>query len=452
MNPAAMPPARRPRSEGSGGNAALLRHLLNRAGQVPAGRVARQVVFIAALLIAWISLKPFQSLSDLDLANIVTGQEGLTYATFGILAATAFVLVFASHRRALLACLSPATLALAAWLCLSVVLSQDPVTSAKRLFLTAAVVVVTACLLLLPRSREELRNLLAAAALILLAACYTGLVLMPEYAIHQPRDYLEPALAGNWRGTFGHKNAAAAVMAMMLFLGVGVFRSGGRVSGAAIAIAAGVFLVGCEGKSAFALCLVVFAITASFGVVRAFPLRVLLTLGPVLLFNVLSVGTVVSDRISAMVAALPVDATFTGRTMIWRFAIEEIGKRPIAGYGFAAFWGGQTVREVSDDGNTWAGYAAHSHNGYVDTLLTLGGVGLVLTLLVFVLAPLQDHQRASADGGEATPLATMFLQIWLFGLLLSCMESFFYDRADPIWITFLFAVFGLRYLARFATR
>lgn len=452
MSRSVTPPSPLNGPHSGGDTGALFHHLLKRAGQVPTGRVARQVVFVAALLVAWISLKPFPSLSDLDLGNIVTGQEGLTYATFGILAAAAFALVFADHRRALLACLSPATLALTAWLGLSVVLSQDPVTSAKRLFLTVAVVVVTACLMLLPRSREELRNLLAAAALILLATCYAGLVLMPEYAIHQPRDYLEPALAGNWRGAFGHKNAAAAVMAMMLFLGIGVFRSGGRVSGAIIAALAGVFLVGCEGKSAIALCLVVFAITAAIGVVRAFPLRVLLALGPVLVFNVLSVGTVVSDRIAAVVAALPVDATFTGRTMIWQFAVDEISKRPIAGYGFAAFWGGQTVREVSDDGNTWAGYAAHSHNGYVDTLLTLGGVGLVLTLLVLVLAPLRDYQRAAAEGGEATPLATMFLQIWLFGLLLSCMESFFYDRADPIWVTFLFAVFGLRYLARFATR
>jgi hypothetical protein len=29
------------------------------------------------------------------------------------------------------------------------------------------------------------------------------------------------------------------------------------------------------------------------------------------------------------------------------------------------------------------------------------------------------------------------------------MESFFLDRADPLWFTFLLAVFGLHYLARF---
>ena len=43
----------------------------------------------------------------------------------------------------------------------------------------------------------------------------------------------------------------------------------------------------------------------------------------------------------------------------------------------------------------------------------------------------------------------VLLRIWLFGLYLSSLESFFLDRADPLWFTFLMAVFGLHYLARF---
>ena len=46
----------------------------------------------------------------------------------------------------------------------------------------------------------------------------------------------------------------------------------------------------------------------------------------------------------------------------------------------------------------------------------------------------------------------VFLRIWLFGLYLSSMESFFLDRADPLWFTFLVAMFGLHYLARFRAR
>jgi len=41
------------------------------------------------------------------------------------------------------------------------------------------------------------------------------------------------------------------------------------------------------------------------------------------------------------------------------------------------------------------------------------------------------------------------MRLWLFGIYLSSMESFLLDRADPIWFTFLVAVFGLHYISRF---
>lgn len=437
---------------GTGGATGTLGHLRGIVADLSALRLLRQAVFLAALLLTWISLKPFPDLARLDVGDLVTGQEVLTYATFGLLALAGLLLVVRDHGRALASLVSPMHLLLAGWLGLSVILSQDHATSAKRLALTAAVMLLAACLPLLARTRTEMRTLLAVAALGLLAVCYVGMVVAPDLAIHQVRDLQEPALAGNWRGAFGHKNAAAAVMAMLLIVGVAVFRAGGRVSGLAIVALSCVFLVGSEGKSAFALSLVVFALTGAFAVVRSFAGRVLITLVPVLLLNLFTVGTVMSDALASIVAALPIDPTFTGRTDIWRFSIETIAARPIAGYGFAAFWGTQTIRDVSDDGATWAGYASHSHNGYIDTTLTLGVVGLVLLLIVFVRGPLRNYQSIDARSGESDPFATMFLQIWLFGVMLSSMESFFFDRSDPIWVTFLFAVFGLHYLARFRTR
>ena len=73
---------------------------------------------------------------------------------------------------------------------------------------------------------------------------------------------------------------------------------------------------------------------------------------------------------------------------------------------------------------------------------------MLLLIVVLVIGPLRNFQAADR-GGNNGALSTMLLQIWLFGLYLSSMESFFLDRADPIWCTFLLAVFGLHYLARF---
>ena len=202
--------------------------------------------------------------------------------------------------------------------------------------------------------------------------------------------------------------------------------------------------------------MIVFAITGLFVFVRSLAGRAVLALGAVALFNALTIGTVISDALAAFVARLPVDTTFTGRAGLWRFAVDSIGERPLIGHGFFAFWrteATQSLAEGSGDWETnWAGTAAHSHNGYLDTILGLGLIGLALTLVVLVLKPLRDFDRATRNEGTASPFAMMFVQIWLFGLMLSAMESFFFDRADSIWVTFLFAVFGLHYLARFRTQ
>ena len=437
-------------SQAGGTASGALERLRSALAETSAADLARKAVVLATLLLAWISLKPFQDLSNPELADISTGQEALTYAAFGGLAAAALALTLGPHGRALRSFATPWFLGLAAWLALSVPLSQDPATSGKRLALTGAVMVAAACLPLLARSRADLRNLLAAAAMVLLAACYLGLLLAPELSIHQTTDVVEPMLAGNWRGVFSHKNAAAAIMAMLVFIGIAVARSGLVAVGLLIAALSGLFVIGSEGKSAAALLVTVLAITGLFTWVRSFTGRLLLTLAPLLAINLFSVGTVVSEPLAALVRALPVDSTFTGRTDVWRFAIDALGARPLIGYGFAAFWNNVSVRASADDGSTWAGYASHSHNGYLDTAVTLGLPGLALVLVLFVVAPLRDLQRIRTAGG-ADPFALMFLQIWLFGVLLSSMESFFFDRTDPLWFTFLVAVFGLRYLARFRT-
>ena len=99
----------------------------------------------------------------------------------------------------------------------------------------------------------------------------------------------------------------------------------------------------------------------------------------------------------------------------------------------------------------WAEYASHSHNGYLDTALTMGLPGLALLIAVLVFAPLRDFHAADRNGNRG-PLAMLLFQLWLFTLYLSTMESFFLDRVDPMWFTFLIAVFGLHYLARFRVK
>jgi hypothetical protein len=74
----------------------------------------------------------------------------------------------------------------------------------------------------------------------------------------------------------------------------------------------------------------------------------------------------------------------------------------------------------------------------------------VLLIAVLVIGPLRDFHLADR-GGNNGPLAMALLRIWMFGIYLASFESFYLDRANPLWFTFLIAVFGLHYLARFRT-
>src|SRR5262249_14696860 len=147
------------------------------------------------------------------------------------------------------------------------------------------------------------------AALVLLAACYLGILLAPNLSIHLATDPQEPALAGNWRGAFGHKNVAAAMMAMMMFLGVYFIRAGGWIAGVVVIALSTLFLVYSAGKSSIALCVAVLLLTSLTAIVRSVWGRALMLLLPLVALNLFSVGTVLSDTLASIAKLLPLDTS-----------------------------------------------------------------------------------------------------------------------------------------------
>ena len=424
--------------------------VLGRLRRLDVMHLVRGASFVGALLLAWISLHPFADLGNEQLTDSTTGNEVPTYLAFGCLGLLALTLALRDNWRGLSTLLTPAFMLFGGWIVVSVVLSQDPDTSVRRLVLNVCVMTVAAAIMLLPKSQHELVRWFSLAALALLAACYLGILLAPHVSIHLVTDIQEPQLAGDWRGVFGHKNMAAGVMAMLVFVGTYMLRSGAWISGLVTILMSFVFLLNTAGKSALALTIVVLALTSALGLARAFWLRVCMVLTPLVLLNLFSVGTVMFDSVAELAQRLPLDTSFTGRAEIWSFAVQSLRLRLTTGYGFAAFWGTDVIRNLPE-GREWAELASHSHNGYLDTALAIGLPGLALLVTVLVIAPLRNFQRAER-GGNGGPLLLLLTQIWLFGLYLSSLESFFFDGADPLWFTFLLAVFGLHYLARFRLR
>lgn len=407
----------------------------------------RSILFLAVFWFFWISTKAFPNLSDPALLLPSTGGDTFNQAV--ALTLTALCAVFAlgvDARRYMIALSLPLVLVLG-WFAISAVLSPQPALALKKLTLAVLIILQAATLLLLPVSKQHFATLLAIGFSGTMAISYFGLAFLPELSIHQPTDLLEPQLAGDWRGSFQHKNEAGNAAAMILFFAIFLWRNNYVLASALIGAGAAMLLVGSGSKTPVGMLGIAMLATWMMLSVRTAASRVviasLLVVGPASL----TLGSAYVPPIHAALGAIGLDPTFTDRTDIWRFAIGEAMNRPLLGYGFHAFWGTNDVFNSGSSMETWATKAVTAHSAFVDAFLQTGIVGLGLLLFWMVVTPALDLDRSrKADGDRA--LDALFVNIWVFILLLACLESVFFVGGGPVWITTLLALFGLRYQGR----
>jgi len=411
---------------------------------------ARCLTAVLALLLVLVTLEPFPDLSDADIATIAAGRTAATYICFGSLAAIAILLSASEDAPAFRTLLTPVNFCFIGWMFLNIVLSESPGVSLQRFVLTASVTSLAVMLPLLPPTQIDFNRCLGIAALLVLALCYLGIFLAPGLSIHSAKDVAEPFLAGDWRGSFAHKNIASPVMTILVYLGIYLTAAGALLVGPAITIFAGIFLGFTGGKTATALCLVIYVLAHIVSAIDRLWLKRVICFVPLLGLNLLTVGSVTSEAIARLTSQLPIDPTFTGRTDVWGFALEAVREKPFAGHGYEAFWDNVTSRQTAS-GAEWAVTAAHSHNSYLDLAVTIGLPGLLLVVIIFVLAPIKNFQAIQV-ASRSLPLARFFLTIWLFGLYYGVTETFLLDRQNPTWFMFALAVAGLHFLARFSVQ
>lgn len=126
------------------------------------------------------------------------------------------------------------------------------------------------------------------------------------------------------------------------------------------------------------------------------------------------------------------DASFTGRTDLWRVALGYIAQSPLIGDGFGAHWSvPDAAHPLTDQPGWWSGNHRlmlrynQSHNGYLDIAVQLGlaGVTLVLVYLAALFAALaRIFRRTPGDRRHMAPVyGVACLVIGL--LLMNTLES-----------------------------
>ena len=405
----------------------------------------RSLLFVAALLLAWISVTPFASLSDarwLEPGDTADVFNQVAYVMLGGCAAAVLI----RDRSLLGPLLRPAYAVMLLWLMVSVATSQHPDLSARRLTFLIFVILLGAAAPLLPANRERFCDLVAGVTALALFLCYAGVAVLPELSIHQATDLVEPRLAGNWRGVFIHKNVAGEMMGIFVFIGLFVARVRSRWLGWAIVAAAVVFLIFSQAKTAAAFLPLTLLLAWTSRNPWAFRGRIAVFFLALTVLNTFSIGQLFSPDIAALADRLFSDPTFTGRTEIWQVALDWIPKRPLFGFGYGAFWLADELVFATSMVKDGGAAADHAHNAALNLAVTTGIPGAIFALFTTLVLPVKDLDRCARTGSDPA-LTNLFLRIWAFTIANCSFESILFARGDPMWFTLVLALVGMRYLS-----
>lgn len=147
--------------------------------------------------------------------------------------------------------------------------------------------------------------------------------------------------------------------------------------------------------------------------------------------------------------------TFTSRTDLWSFVLDEIAKRPWFGAGYASFWSIDPAVQPSLKVDGWFSVYVlinEGHQGYLDLLATggifgfLGGMAVVLrTLCIAGLAITRAAPAALAwrDGTLARPTAVFHLTLLICLLVHNLTESNLFFNNSVLAVAFVLAALEL---------
>jgi O-antigen ligase len=426
------------------------------AGLVLPDRVVAQVATAVAtviLLAVIISFRPFMPGGATLPGEAPEGGDIVNQLGFGSVGGIALLsLLTLVDRRVLPALLSPWWLLLLVFFALSVFNATDPNAAMRAASFTLIGIVAMAAVLTLPRDADAFSRVIAVSGFIIVGLCYLGLVLFPNEAMHTA-DSLEPEHAGYWRGLFSHKNIAGPVMACFCFGGIYLFRRGWRASGLILFALALLFMANTGSKTTAGLVpmsILFVALPGLIGMRLATPLLFLLA---VLTTGLATLGIVFIEPLKELAHEIAPGLDYTGRTALWEFGGEMLARQPWFGYGYESFWGTPFLSEQDQpfDREWDIRGIVHGHNGYLDIAIIMGVPALCVALWTFLVEPLRDYMKIPLRR-ENVWLGDFFMMIALFTALNAFLETFFFRRADPVWMFFVFSMLGLRLVARFPVK
>jgi len=345
-----------------------------------------------------------------------------------MLAGITVVLVLRNRSRV---ALPPHIVSLIAYLALagaSVLWAFKPELSFQRFVLLLLIVVsIVFPVTLAARTTDLIRGLFI---------CFASALLVNVFFILNQEPIIIDKIVKGYPGYFAFKGILGECAAVAFLLSLyEMLYSGRRLAlGVSVAVVAICVMIVSQSKGALGLALLtplLAGLTLIAGkVIRISPAIVLLPI--VIGYEVLSrlLGNL-TGRISYYLYG---NYTMSGRANIWEFVHYESVRKPFLGWGYQSFWFVGPDGPSIIDAPGWIKVMPSAHNGYLDTKLELGYVGLSI-LVIFLFATL--HAIGHVAGRDARR-AWLLLSLALFIILTNFLESSWMRGMDILWLTFVF--------------
>lgn len=403
------------------------------------------VSYLAFLLLIFVSLSPFAPRDPVALASGESGFAG----SGDVIRQIVFLGVFASivvsswrmHGRSPISGISPTLLILLAWCLLSASWAAESDVSFRRAVL-AGFIVLSAMISVSAVGAERSLSLLRCVLAAVLIVNWVSIPFVPQ-AVHLPGE-VDPALVGDWRGLYFHKNIAGSVTAISALLFFFSMLRSRRLVDFALFLAAVCFLIMTRSKSSITL----LPVAAVLGLVYRFAWRRgvdRFIVGVVVaLTAVIGIVAVAMDW-AMILHVLENPNEFTGRAAIWQGEIAFIADHPLLGSGFGTFAVTGALSPLhSYVTDAWIQNVSHGHNAYLQLFVTTGGIGFVLSILVLIIVPLGMFL---GEGGPQLDFKALLFAIFVFMVLHNVLESDFLEGESPAWVAFVLMLAMLRGLA-----
>ncbi|MEZ5933588.1 MAG: O-antigen ligase [Alphaproteobacteria bacterium] len=409
-----------PRADGAGSNAA------------PGDRNGLLDVAIDAFLVVWLIVASNAVIPLLMLGNSENlNADDLAFLRLLIvpfIIVTPFLL--ATRYRAAIDLLlhNLPLVVLLLWVWCSVAWSIDPALSARRA-LGLTMFTLLACYTVIRHDTDWLLRVLSWMIVVILVLSVLFILGLPELSRMPDERGL--------RGVFTHKNGMGELLVIAAIILPPAIRRRlvpAPVGWLGLGLAAALLLPVNSATATVVVLLII--LTHVVLAVWRLPSRLAMAITALAISAVTLGAAILLANIDVIFDALGRDTTLTGRVGIWQFARTMIEQKPLLGYGYNAFWERPEFAQYAVDTFGWI--VPNAHNGYLDTLLSIGVIGLVLMFVFFGSAVLRGLRRVT-DADDIA--ASITLALIMGSLVRASLETNLLGQNSIIWVlTVIFTV------------